>query len=342
MSKPSDRKRRKQKAHQRAEAKKKYLANQQRIYTHKFPNFIFRENGAPLGFVKLVKQAIKKIDFRDSRLFSKWETEIYKNAKLYGPSVIREVIEGMDDNLPAQVFFNCKLGHIVFSMIPQEKLRQWIPYHDVQIMPAGRQIFVYFRSLMKAKGPGGTIYYSHYKPTIRINGENKIVGFSQHAIQRICDRIVPTWQTYAGLGDAFAYFDQCVYFQRPDLPDGQLALTFYDQCKKGFFHWKYVEEILGEDVVDDGHYYRRVGYCPAVIENGFIKAKTFLFPGHKGTPEYPHVWASDVPIEVKTQATSIDASWLKATEDFRLLKYFHQRGISQVIHDERDYFRPPI
>jgi len=338
MSKPSDRKRRKQKAHQQVEAKKKYLADQQRIYAQKFPRFIFRENGAPPEFVKLVKQAIKNINFRNPQLFSRWETEIYKMGKQYGPGAIKV----LDGNLSAQIFFKCKLGHIVFFMIPQEKLLQWIPFHDVQIMPSGHQIVVSFRSLMKAKGPGGTIYHSRYKPTIQINGKRKIVGFSEHAIQRICERIVPTWHTYAGLGDAFAYFDQCVYFQRVDLPDGQLALTFFDQCKNGFFSWKYVEEILGEDIVDDGHYYRRIGYCPAVIENGFIKAKTLLFPGHRNTPEHRLVWASDVSVEVKRQVEDMDAVWLRMSEDFRLVKFFHQRGVPQVIHDERVFFRSSI
>ena len=153
---------------------------------------------------------------------------------------------------------------------------------------------------------------------------------------------MPGWQTYTGLGDAFAFFDQCVHFEPSSLPNGQLAFTFYDQCKRGFFSWKYVENILGEGIEDDGHYYHRVGYCPAVIEGDFIKATTLLFPGHRNTPEHRLVWASDVPVEVKTQAEDMDGAWLRATNDFRLLKFFHQRGVPQVIHDERDFFRTSI
>ena len=95
-----------------------------------------------------------------------------------------------------------------------------------------------------------------------------------------------------------------------------LTLTFFDQCRKGHFFWKYVEEILGEDVEDDGHYYRRIGYCPAVVEGDFIKAKTLLFPGHRNTPEHLLVWASDVPVEIKRQVEDMDATWLLMTRGF--------------------------
>ena len=342
MSKPSDRKRRKQKDRQKIDARKKYHAEQSRIYAQKFPAFVYETNGTPPAFVELVQQAIKQINFRDPDMFSSWETELYKREKQHGFAVIREFIEVTKDNPVARMHFTCSLGHRVFSLIPQEKLRRWIPYHDLQIIPVGRQIRVIFRSLQQAKGPGGTIYYSQFKPRLNINGKKKIVAFSQHAIERICERIVPRWYTYAGLGDAFAFFDQCIHFQRSDLPDRQLAFTFYDQCRKGFFNWKYVEEVLGEATQDDGHYYRRVGYCPAVIEGDFVKAKTLLFPGHDGTPEYPLVWASDVPVAVKRQATDMNASWIEATQDFRLVKFFQQRGVTQVIHDDREFFKPSI
>ena len=342
MSKPSDRKRRKQKERQKADAQRKHRAEQDRIYAQKFPKFVYLTNGAPEAFVELVQQAIKKIDFRDPSMFSAAGTEFYRLQKQHGTAVVQELIEATRDDLPAQMNLICGLGHLVFSLIPQEELRQWIPYHDLQIIPGGPQIAVFFRSLQQAKGFAGTVYYSHFQPKLSINGRERVVAFSKHAIQRICERIVPRWYTYAGLGDAFAFFDQCIHFERSDLRDGKLAFTFYDHCRKGFFNWKYVEEVLGASTEYDGHYYRRVGYCPAVIEGDFVKAKTLLFPGHEGTPEHPLVWASDVPVAVKVQATNMNSAWIEDTEDFRLVKFFHQRGLPQVIHDERQFFKPPV
>jgi hypothetical protein len=206
--------------------------------------------------------------------------------------VVRDFLRQTEDDPAIQVALMAKLGHLIFSLIPQDELRKWIPYHDVQILPAGPKILVSFRSLRTVKAPGGTIYHSRFKPIIDISGQRKIVGFSQHAIERICQRIVPRWHTYLGMGNAFAFFDQCVQFDRSDLRDGQLAFTFYDQCRKGLSSWRFVEEVLGEDTEDDKHYYYRVGYCPAVIEGDFINAKTLLFPGHRNTLEHHLVWAA--------------------------------------------------
>ena len=36
-----------------------------------------------------------------------------------------------------------------------------------------------FRSLLTQKSPGGTTYYSRYKPTIDFGGKEYIVGFSR-------------------------------------------------------------------------------------------------------------------------------------------------------------------
>ena len=340
MSKPSDRKRHKQKARQRVDAKKKYQAEQKQLYAEKFPAFVYKTNGAPQEFVSLVQRTIKKIDLRDPQLFSASETKLFKLTKQYGSVAMRALVHG--GNIVAQRDFICKLGELVFSLIPQQELRKWIPHHDVQIIPGGREILVSFRSLRHAQGPCGTIYYSRHMPMMTIDGQKRILAFSGHAIERICERIVPTWQTYAGLGDAFSFFDQCVHFERSDLPDGQVAFTFYDQCRRGFFSWKYVMEILGEHVEDDGHFYHRVGYCPAAIDGDFLKAKTLLLPGYKGTRENPLVWSSDVSVQLKIQATTTDASRIRDTEDFRLLKHFHQRGVPQVIHDKRAFFRSSV
>ena len=39
---------------------------------------------------------------------------------------------------------------------------------------------------------------------------------------------------------------------------------------------------------------------------------------------------------------NMDAARVQATEDFRLVKFFHQRGVRQVVHDKREFFKPLI
>lgn len=121
-------------------------------------------------------------------------------------------------------------------------------------------------------------YYSKRKPTIEIDGQQKIVGFSEHAVLQTCDRIAPRWKTYAGLGDVFPFFNNCVYFERSDLYPDQLGFTFYNRCFPRFWSYFYVHELFPEETAETNDYYFRVGYCPAVISGDFIKAKTLLFP----------------------------------------------------------------
>jgi hypothetical protein len=142
------------------------------------------------------------------------------------------------------------------------------------------------------------------------------------------------------LGDAFAFLDRCAHFERADLSDGQAAFTFYDICVKGFFHDLYVRNVLGENVVNDGFYYYRVGYCPFTVEDGFAAARTLLLPGHQPTPESKLVWNSDLPSEVKRSASRWDANTLYTTVDFRLLKHFHDTGVPQVIHSKDEFYKP--
>jgi hypothetical protein len=94
----------------------------------------------------------------------------------------------------------------------------------------------------------------------------------------------------------------------------------------------------------NGPCYYRVGYCPVVFENGFAKAKTFLYPGFKGTPEYGLVRKSRLSPAEKDllipNSTSQDTTeglklYLKAT------KWFHDNGVPQVVQIKQDVFVKP-
>ena len=151
-------------------------------------------------------------------------------------------------------------------------------------------------------------------------------------------RIRPRWKiSYAAQGDAFAYFDQCIYFERCDLSSGQLAFTFYDECKPGFVQYRYVDDVLGEENLDPraGQPYYRVGYCPAVVEGTFVKATTLLFPGYRGTPEYDAILRSPLPRKEKREmidrTSKLDAATLYGSQDMSVMQWFHEHGVPQVV-----------
>ncbi len=342
MSMASAKKRLKQRARQKAEAKRRLLFDQRRRYKEDFPGFTWRTDGAPDRFVQAVRQAVETLDFRDRNIFPEQVAEIYKAAKRFGGALAMPVVaNGIVQ--PAALALGMHLGQVIFDRIPG--LPMWIPFNDVQFVPRGRDIVVEFRSLRQAKGPGGMTYYSRHKPTLDIDGRKKIVGFSEHAVRQICDRVVPTWRTYRGLGDAFAILDQCVHFERTDLHGGQVAFTFYDQCFYGFFSGAYVDEVLGSWDGRSKCYYYRVGYCPAVVDGDFVKAKTLLFPGHRSTPEYTMIGRLALPHEEKermrAEARKTNIQRLRDTRDFSLVKWFHDNGIPQVVYSTEQFHIEP-
>ena len=147
------------------------------------------------------------------------------------------------------------------------------------------------------------------------------------------------------MGDTYAFFGRCVYFEKCELHGGQLGFTFYDLCDDPlFWHHQYVREVLGEENVrpDGGKCYYRVGYCPAVIDGDFIKAKTLLFPGYKSTPEYGAILRSSPDhasrLRMIEAARTMDASHLLESGDFSVTKWFHDHGVPQVVQLKQPCF----
>jgi len=327
-----------------------------RQYRLKYPEFRFDTTGADPAFVQLVKQAVATINFEDRTIFPPWQQELYRILKRDGKRAVDECFTALHleaaeagqelGQIPLTSWlFN--LGKVILRRIQENESHNFLPFSDFGTVPCRQSILVIVRSLLKAKGSGGTVYYSSRKPTVEIDGSPKIVAFSDHAIRQVCGRIKPRWKwNYAALGDLFAFFEQCVYFERSDLYGGQLGFTFFDRCHKGFIQECYVDQVLGEENLDSkaGQPYYRVGYCPAVIEGDFIKAKTFLFPGYKCTPEYGLLVRSSLPwAEKRTRlekVAELDAYKLFQSQDWSLIKWFHDNGVPQVVQIDREVFAP--
>lgn len=363
MSKPSLKRQKKQKERQR-QARQQRLVEQGRRrdwerrcrYLATYPAFRFDDKEGDPGFVKLVRKAVSQINFEDRTVFRKWEITAYQMVKQLGADQalanLREAMDGLEKNGDqkarfGEIHFAINLGQAVFDRIPRERLLAYLPFNDVRFVISGTHIEVVFRSLLHAKGSHGTIYYSRRQPTLDVDGQTKVVGFSRHAIERISERMCPRWTTYSGHGDVFAYFDQCVRFERRDLHDGQLAFTFYDACHDDrFWQYQYVQDVLGEDQVDPakGKCYYRVGYCPAEIEGKFVVAKTLLFPGYLRTPEYGaivHSSASQTERqELLEKSRHLDAAYLQQEDGLDIIRWFHQHGVPQVVQMSGTVFAP--
>lgn len=342
MSRPSARKQKKQKDRERRVARKKHEVVQRRVYASKFPAFELQTNDAAPGFVELIRRTLRDIDFQDSSLFHPKETEFLKLVKREPGAVIPALIRGVrNHNLSAMHLVNM-VGHRVFTRIGSDRLREWIPFHDVRFLLTGEKIVVNFRSLERAKGSGGTIYFSPLRPSVEIDGQRLIVGWSRHAIERTCERLAPRWDSYLGLGDVFALFYQCRRFDPCRLhARRQAAFTLFDISASGYFSGHIAEQVLGRP--GRKHCYYRVGYCPVVVEGNFAKATTLLYPGYCGTPEYGLIVRSGLGWEERRKlldtATGMSRDVLERTGDFGLMKWFHDNGVPQVVETDEDFFK---
>jgi len=359
MSKPSKhrdekRKKRSQKTKEKNERHSKKVKLIKRIeserekYVRDYPEFKFKPNNAPNGFVELIQRAVSKINFNDPEQFSDFERLRLRKSTL---TPDERAILALDPNSKHGFFSSLTqqstlIGQKVFDLVPDDELRSWIPVHDVQFLEKGSDILVQFCSLERAKVNGSTIYYSRHKPTLEVDSENYIIGWTRHAIERVCERLTVCWYTYAGLGDAFAFFDQCLYFEKCNLYGDQLAFTFFDfPTFPGMIKHEITKSIFGSGF-SGFNCYGRVGYCPVVIEDGFAKAKTLLVPGYKATPEYSLIHNSNLNYQEKQalyqKTEQLTLAQLFETRDFSVLKWFHENGVPQVIQTDEQLYAPSL
>ncbi len=313
-----------------------YQARQ--AYRREYPEVDFRPADAPDGFVRLIREGVAAVRFDDRGRFTREEARAFALFKREGFPV-----------WPATLI---RYGELVFSSIPEDRLLAYVPFCDVMFTMGRGCLVARFRSLKRHKGEGGTAYYSRHEPTLELGGRRLVVAFSGHAAVRACDRAVPTWRTYGGLGDAYALLEQCLEFEPCGLPGGQPGFTFYENCDPSPLDCgRRISRaagmalgILGAELDPACAYAYRIGYCPAVVEGRFIKAKTLLFPGQRGTPEHELILRHERdPAERRrklAEAELLDAARLRQTLDFGLMRWFHGFGVPQVIPRRVQYADP--
>ena len=329
------------------------LVERERRRRDQYPRVLIDPTNGDPEFVGLVKKANSDIDFDDPQLFQPGERQFYRLMRQYGFSYARKVLveamasrraEGDEFSQVGEVLMLLGYGSKLVERIPEQARRRLMPYNHVQVAFRKQEITLKFSSMLSQRGAAGTIFYSRRKPTIEFNGKQWNVGFSRHAIERICERLNPRYIQYSASGDVHAFFSTCVYFEPVVLYGNQPAFALYNMCGCEPFvqYHTYVKQILGEENLDlsKGRPYYRVGYCPVVFEGEFAKAKTFLYPGYMATPEYGLILKSKLSRIEKDlliqNATTQDA--VVINNNPQTIKWFHDHGIPQVVHLKQDVF----
>ena len=320
-----------------------------------YPKILFDSaEGAP-EFVEAIRSAVAKLDFDDKEMFSAGERTFYNLVREEGFSYAQDELKqateqaleaGDDSGRVGEVLMLMGYGSKLLALIPEEQRRRLMPYNGVRVLFKRRDMILKFTSMQSQRGDRGTVYFGRRKPTIELGGEQRVVAFSHHAIERICERLNPRYTQYAAAGDVHAFFSTCVYFEPITLHGGQPAFVLYDMCfNKEFVQYNtYVEKVLGEENVDSslGKTYYKVGYCPVVFEGEFAKAKTFLYPGYTTTPEYGLILGSRLSHSDRNlllqDTRSLDAEKVVVNDNPETIKWFHNNGVPQVLHIKQDVF----
>lgn len=321
-------------------------------------------------FVDLITSIFEQLPYDDDHLFPAVYRRLYSVLKISGLDALVDLVHRASaspaDRDVSLKMFATHLGSVVVSRMTDQQKDRFLPFNDVDIEPFSKGFKVVFRSLMTIRTNGEPLiwdgkpcYYSHRRPTVSINGVGKIVAFSKHAVQKTCERACNAWRTYGGLGDAYAFFADCMYFETCDIRgparggDRQRAITFFQDCFLD--QWRaaviaapseYFLRIIGllpEHLTK--HWYYRVGYCPIEVKGEFAVATTLLAPGFGATPEYALLERSHLSKEVKSEmlrrAKAQSYEYVSGALDYELVKWFHDNGIPQVCTLPGDVFARP-
>jgi hypothetical protein len=312
----------------------------------RFPEVVFDLANLPSEHHNFFKDIVEQVRREHLNLLPRAQQMFFHIARQSGFSEAIKVTRAAAQEISEPRAFPViilSLGEVIQERLPPD----WIvPYRCLDVIfgePADNQISIRFRSLLTQWTDRSPRYYSHLEPklTCANDGVDRIVSFSQHALERICERTVGNWRTYSGSGDAFAFIDNCIYYEDCTNPDIGPCFTLYNECVKGFVSYRFLEEIL-DNFDPQRRYYYRVGYCPSVINGNFIKAKTLLVPGMRATPErrlvdsLPASERITLEDKIESQLTWLDKS---NSPDWGLFKWFHQQGVSQVVSFDHPLFQ---
>lgn len=361
MAKKDDRKKQKKrlKEQKKAAALAKYAAAKAKA--ERYPEIVFETSQGNGYFVAEVRAVAETLDFDSPEMGPDWMREFYRRYRAEGLAAARFWLEDLEeatrqriirtgvipdsvDDYPHVNEVPSHLGECIFARIPLETRRRFLPMNDFSVEPANGTLLLRFSSLLEEPGDWGTSYYSRLMPKVEVDGKRVTVAFSKHAIEQLCTRRSPRYLNYGANGDAHTYLAKCVYHEIVTLDNGSRVIRLWDCCDiEGYMVYGiYVLNVFGEEnrqpYAGKCHYI--LGYCPFVLENGFAKAKSFLYPGFRGTPER-------AVLESGGEQGAKYATWLDEAEDenaepffeteraVEIAKWLQENGAAQVVQMTR-------
>ena len=350
---------------QRKELKRRKRQEKEGIWQTKvqrrklFPKFeIVPDSDCPQEFIDAVYSAARNVNFDGRSQFDDLGRAYWQWMAKYGFKRVEEVREGMNRKFAStqpnagdcvrQESIN-KLAQAIYGQIPSNVRARFMPHNHFLIRPKNKVCQIQFKRLHSVSTSRGRVHFSFPSACIELEDRKGILGFTTHALQRICERIAPNWQNdYLELIRVVRFVAYIPHFEMTHLRDDQPAIALFSSCGPTFCDERriYGNLILGEKSHDstknDPEY--RLGYCPIEMNKEIAVAKTFLPPGYNGTPEHQLLLRSRLPKAEKERLLSLARDHVRDHEQvdqwLPLVKWFHENGVPQVrygVHDREEY-----
>lgn len=343
-----DKKRRKElkrRNHLEEKRRSREMIEKRRARAAQYPDVKFIGSAEP-AFEQLIRESVTRISF-DSPAFPEWERRVYRTVKSHGYGEAYHLLRKLDmaaaedGGIPRDLWFATNFGNQVF-LDAGKALEPLLLTNDVVFTCDRRTIVGQFRQLQLEKSATGQgrIRVSPKKPTVSIAGKIYVAGFSKHALDQIADRVTPSWRRYAGHGDAFYFFHDCLHFAECNLTHSESphGFSLFEKITFGTSARAIPKLVLTHLplIKDDGSgVFARIGYCPVVLDGSFAKAITFLPPGYSATPEATLYRDKSIPHEIRMRlkeiGTADDSGHGFLHADPALLAFFHENGFPQAV-----------
>lgn len=325
-----------------------------------FPVVVCQHEGATERLADAVRTAVKDFIIRHEALLYADDTLLLHRFKRIGirrtASQVRTHAIKTFGRKDAASIVSCwlsspivSMGDHILSQLPSPVVQAYFPFSRFRIVlgrPRDNMILIEMQSLCTAKTQYGTAYFSPHKPVLEIGGGQWIVAFSDHAVRRICQRTVGSWESYLDLGYAFSVMYDTVYFEPWRTSHEEKGFVVYKEYAHPDPKDSLIRSIVGHHDSTKRYFYR-VGYCPAVVDNGFLRAKTLLLPGMTGTPEYARclrrsITSHEKRAELQQQVGNLAFSELTKPSHLNLVKQFHDSGIPQIVSFDHEVTRMKV
>lgn len=189
----------------------------------------------------------------------------------------------------------------------------------------------------------GTAYAPPNKPHVSLDGRNRPILLHYHAVDQMAKRSRTAQEpTYLDNVNLHLAITHNVWDYVPvTLPSGQIGLrvdmAINKEPDRTRWYEVYVRSIYGVDGASkaDGQLMCVLGYLPLVDDqDDYLRAKTFLFPGYRNTPEHALVASLPRSSPLRERLEGI-ADGSNQYEVFfgnaaEALKWYHDNGVAQV------------